>query len=167
MKLQVFLLIFLITLQFCECVKIRKKNKSRSVHKNFTTETPISDQPPELIEIIELETVPQLPPTTTTDDIAITPVKELKKTIVNDDIKNLIQSLRNVMQIKRENKSSENHLITTTKKPTRNSHEMKKVHLDAPSVKKTILEKKQLIAKSIVEAPRYMELDCKFGNLSD
>jgi hypothetical protein len=43
---------------------------------------------------------------------------------------------------------------------------MKKVHSDAP-VKKAFMEKKQILAKSIVDAPRYMELDCKFGNLSD
>lgn len=159
-----FLLLVLIVSQLCECVRIRKRNKSRSVKQNVTSEIPIS-QPPELIEIIELETV-TLPPITTSDDFVSPPETESKKMIVNDEIKSLIQTLRNVMQ-KKQNTSSAKNLITTTRKPTRSSHEMKKVHLDAPPVKKIFSEKKQLIAKSIVEAPRYMELDCKFGNLSD
>lgn len=166
MKVQNLKIIILILtfFQHCQCVRIRKRNKSQSVTQNFTSQTPIS-QPPELIEIIELETV-TLSPTITSDYIVSPPVTESKKTIASDEIKNLIQTLKNVMQ-KKENSSSAKNLITTTKKPTRNSHEMKKVLLDAPPVKKTISEKKQLIAKSIVEAPRYMELDCKFGNLSD
>jgi hypothetical protein len=157
-KIKIFLFVLIIS-QLCECVRIRKRNKSRSIRQNYTSEIPIS-QPPELIEIIELETV-----TLPSDDIASPPVTESKKSIVNDDIKSLIQTLKNVMQ-KKENSSSAKNLITTTKKPTRNAHEMKKVHSDAP-VKKAFMEKKQILAKSIVDAPRYMELDCKFGNLSD
>lgn len=152
-EIRVFFLILIIS-QLSECVRIRKRNKSRSERQNFTSEIPIS-HPPKLIEIIELETVTLSTPTTPDD----TP-PEPKKLIVNEEIKSLIQTLKNVM--KKDHKNA-----TTTKKPTRNSFEMKKVHLDAPPVKKILSEKKHLIAKSIAETPRYMELDCKFGNLSD
>lgn len=156
--LKIFVL-FILFFNIVECVRIRKRNKSRAARQNHTSEIPLS-QPPQLIEIIELE--PVTFPTTPASNFYYEAPKSESKPIVNDEIKSLVQTLKSVMT--KENSSSEKNSITT-KKPSRNSYETKKVHLDAP--KKIFSEKRHLLAKSIMETPRYMELDCKFGNLTD
>lgn len=171
MKAQIlrFCFLLLLLLHLSACVRLRKKNKSRRERLNSNNVTS-EMQPPELIEIIEMDTITLVPPPTTTanSDVIITTFNDdSKKLIVNEEIKSLIQTLKNVM--KKENNITSKNVSTTRKPTTISSYEMKKIHLDAPlSTKNTaMLDKRQLIAKSVTEAPKYIELDCKFGNMSD